>query len=636
MALDPLRRGVFLLLLACCTRCASEAPTERDADADGDGRSGAADCNDASAAHWDDCDTCVDNDGDDHGEGCNLPDCDDSTTTGVYCSSDCFMARRDADNDGRSAIGGEIVHICAFTSGYSSLEALDDCDDTDKRHWADCGVCADPDDDGFGPGCDYGEDCDQASPNVWSSCATCRDVDHDGAYVGCDAYTTFAEDCDERDPLIHPGAVDFPDNALAEDCVSFSEPNATSGDGVYVSSDCGSSELGTISAPFCTLTAALAASPAGASVFVAAGQYAMPDTMSSVRIFGGYLPGWFLRSSSRTATSFTSATAPTGVILDDVLIQNATYFYTNDCDNCSALTIGDGGARLADFDVAVENTATDCASIQATGEAVLVRVKLFGASCVRHRALVQSDRAIVVWKSELQAGSPGSVTQQPTVIWGAGPLRVGETTLSADGQRATGIQTFSGAVVELRSVRVSVEAYDDISAGIAHAGSSLRVMNSLIEATSTPGTAFPLAISSGTADIFHTNIAGVGTGATAVQVSTTGPVRLINDVLAAEGSLGSYGINIPVAGAEVAVLTNDFQVSGPGTTCVLLREGVCGDPIGVDGNIQATGCELASSTSCTRIGAGTALDAELLPRVDLDYAPRLGWDIGAYELPRSP
>ncbi|HSI04068.1 MAG TPA: putative metal-binding motif-containing protein, partial [Myxococcota bacterium] len=486
-----------------------------------------------------------------------------------------------------------------------------------------------------GPGCNCHEsDCDHGNANVWVSCATCRDPDHDGAFAGCDAYTTVDEDCDERDPLIHPGAVDFPDNGIAEDCDGASEPHAADGVGIYVSSDCGSNEQGTMSAPFCTLTGALAASQQGSFIFVASGQYAMPDTVSSTRIFGGYLAGWTSRSPSRTATSFTNATEFSGAVLDDVLIQHAIYFHTNDCNNCAALTVGNGGARLADFDVAMENTATDCSTVQvSTGDAVLVRVTVRGASCVNHRAVVQNDRDTVVWKSQIQAGSPGNVTQQPTVFWGGGGLTVGESTLAADGARATAIQTFSGAVVDLQSVRIDVEGVDGISGGVAHEGSSLRVVNSLLEVTSTAGTAFPLTVGSGMADIFHTNIEGTGVGATAVQIATTGVVRVINDVLTAVGSAGSYGLNIPNPGSQVSVVTNDFQVSGGGTTCAMLVEGICGDPIGVDGNIQSTGCELPLSTSCTRILAGTGLDDELTPRVDIDYATRFGWDIGAYDLP---
>ncbi|MEO0602988.1 MAG: MopE-related protein, partial [Myxococcota bacterium] len=40
------------------------------------------------------------------------------------------------------------------------IGVLDDCDDTDARHWSDCGACVDVDDDGYGDDCDLGEDCD--------------------------------------------------------------------------------------------------------------------------------------------------------------------------------------------------------------------------------------------------------------------------------------------------------------------------------------------------------------------------------------------------------------------------------------------------------------------------------------------
>jgi hypothetical protein len=39
-----------------------------------------------------------------------------------------------------------------------------DCDDTEGRHWFDCGVCVDDDGDGFGSGCDLGDDCNDADP----------------------------------------------------------------------------------------------------------------------------------------------------------------------------------------------------------------------------------------------------------------------------------------------------------------------------------------------------------------------------------------------------------------------------------------------------------------------------------------
>ncbi len=612
MAAGSPRRVACLLICLCLFGCGKEAPAEPDSDGDG---------------------PCVDEDGDLHGEGCSLgPDCDDSAATGVYCDSGCFTAKRDADNDGHPEVGGELFSICAFMSGYSGLEALDDCDDSDGRHWSDCGACSDTDDDGFGTACDYGADCDPSNPNVWSRCDTCRDADHDGAFVGCNVYATVNEDCDERDPLTHPGAVDFPDNARAEDCQGFSEPNATSGDGIYVSSDCGDDEQGTFEAPFCTLTAALAASyPPGSSVFVAAGQYAMPDTVSSVRIFGGYATGWFLRSPSRMATSFTSTT---GVVLENVLIHNATLFYTSDCEGCSALTVGNGGAQLADFDIAVESAAATCTSIAVRdGDAVLVRAKVLGSDCVSHRAVVQDDHATVIWQSEIQAGSPGNVTQQPVAFRGTGNLVVGESVLHAEGAHATAIQTFAGADIDIRAARISAAGVEDVSQAIEHAGSSLRIVNSLLEVTSSPGTAFGLGIDAGTATILHTNIATTGVGATAIRIGSSGVVRLINDVFAADGSAGSYGINVLATGSQVTVQTDDFQVSGAGATCAMLVEGICEDPVGVDGNIVSSGCDTPSTATCTRIDAGTALASEIIPSVDIDYEARDGWDIGAYELP---
>ena len=45
-----------------------------------------------------------------------------------------------------------------------------DCDDSDGRHWSDCGECVDADDDGFGDRCDQGPDCDDTDPDVFQGC----------------------------------------------------------------------------------------------------------------------------------------------------------------------------------------------------------------------------------------------------------------------------------------------------------------------------------------------------------------------------------------------------------------------------------------------------------------------------------
>jgi Putative metal-binding motif len=92
--------------------CNPETP---DDDLDGDGFALADDCDDEHPAHWSDCDTCSDSDGDGFGDRCNL---------------------------------GE------------------DCIDTDSNHWADCGLCIDADGDSYGQNCDLGDDCDDSNPAV--------------------------------------------------------------------------------------------------------------------------------------------------------------------------------------------------------------------------------------------------------------------------------------------------------------------------------------------------------------------------------------------------------------------------------------------------------------------------------------
>lgn len=55
---------------------------------------------------------------------------------------------------------------CHFEHDADGVPDGIDCAPTDSRHWFDCGVCVDDDDDGFGVGCDLGPDCDDADPFV--------------------------------------------------------------------------------------------------------------------------------------------------------------------------------------------------------------------------------------------------------------------------------------------------------------------------------------------------------------------------------------------------------------------------------------------------------------------------------------
>ncbi|MBX2798264.1 MAG: putative metal-binding motif-containing protein [Myxococcales bacterium] len=60
-----------------------------------------------------------------------------------------------------------------------------DCDDTDARHWSDCGLCVDADNDGYGLDCDLGDDCDDADAKINP---VTPDTSVDGIDQNCDGF----------------------------------------------------------------------------------------------------------------------------------------------------------------------------------------------------------------------------------------------------------------------------------------------------------------------------------------------------------------------------------------------------------------------------------------------------------------
>lgn len=77
-----------------------------DPDSDGDGVPAALDCDEGDAAHWFDCGLCVDADGDDYGEACDLgQDCDDADKTMYPGATDTFGDGIDQDCSGADGLG---------------------------------------------------------------------------------------------------------------------------------------------------------------------------------------------------------------------------------------------------------------------------------------------------------------------------------------------------------------------------------------------------------------------------------------------------------------------------------------------------------------------------------------------------
>lgn len=83
-----------------------------------------------------------------------------------------------------------------------------DCDDSNKNTWDTCATCQDNDGDTFYETCNQyltvkGPDCNDTDPDNWESCVTCQDFDNDTWYANCDDYTTRnGPDCDDNDNTI--------------------------------------------------------------------------------------------------------------------------------------------------------------------------------------------------------------------------------------------------------------------------------------------------------------------------------------------------------------------------------------------------------------------------------------------------
>lgn len=109
-----------------------------------------------------------------------------------------------------------------------------DCDGKIDSDDPDCEVCQDADKDGYKDSSCGGNDCDDRNPNIHpgaieicgngidEDCSGadltcpqgCTDNDHDGYGIGC----PLGDDCDDNNPNIHPGAREICGNGIDEDC----------------------------------------------------------------------------------------------------------------------------------------------------------------------------------------------------------------------------------------------------------------------------------------------------------------------------------------------------------------------------------------------------------------------------------
>jgi len=180
----------------------------------------------------------------------NAPTCPDN---GLWCDGEEFC---NEDTDACDASGEPCV------APFVCNELTDTCESA---------CYLDYDSDGYG-------DPNNARPSVSEECP--------------EGWTPDNTDCDDANPIIHPGAMELPDDNVDQDCDG---ADATRSDeiGVFVAPTGDDGNPGTMAHPRQTIAAGIALAEAtGKVVFVAAGDYTENPT-TSVSLFGGYeAAGW--------------------------------------------------------------------------------------------------------------------------------------------------------------------------------------------------------------------------------------------------------------------------------------------------------------------------------------------------------
>ncbi|MGM0597072.1 MAG: SBBP repeat-containing protein [Myxococcota bacterium] len=149
-----------------------------------------SDCDPSDPAHWSDCSSCTDEDGDNYGSGCDLgPDCDDSMATGSSCHNSCLTWYLDNDGDGH---GDPTTDTVACTAPNNHVASNDDCDDSTQTGAGCHNTCSvfyeDSDGDSYGDPASSIERCSVPS-----------------------GYTADNTDCDPDNGDIHPDALEICD-----------------------------------------------------------------------------------------------------------------------------------------------------------------------------------------------------------------------------------------------------------------------------------------------------------------------------------------------------------------------------------------------------------------------------------------
>ena len=494
-------------------------------------------------------------------------------------------------------------------------------------------------------------------------------------------------DCDDTYRFINPGAFDFPDDGIPQDCdgVDFTVSDSV---GVFVDGSVKGADkttCGSMADPCSTIEDGIMIAKdenPPKAVFVAQGLY--EETLeTTVSIFGGYNHFQYTHTWTRDPVSYpTRISRGMTIKTPEKHAKNAPLVVLEGCS----------------IEVGVQPRVKSEGSVKTKDQYYGVLVENYTRSIVAHNNISNQMTSDVDFDGVFVSGWYQTDLTEATIL--GNTINTGTVSAAGDYKDLNGIgsnesiitvwgntitsgnvEGFNSSItgITIGYDSVALVANNHITLAKASWGSVLGIMisggdsnvtaaNNVIIGTSLEGRTFGFNIWTigGVANLINNTFSAVVTGAgpdihprlVGARISG-GTVIMANNIFNATSATRSYGLELHGIGSdsdvEIMLISNDFYLSGTMETCLVQNAKnydclndwtaveACGwwgcsevsDNVSVDPDFDADGYHLKSTSQCKDGGLDPASwYSEGLADLDIDGERRpsgTGWDIGADE-----